>query len=351
MPGLFQLVRLAGVAELAIIGMTKNVGKTVTLNYLINSFAGCGTILGLISAGYDGERVDRLTLREKPRIYAPAGAVVATAAACFEAAEAKLDLLSRTSLATPMGEVYIGRVKEAGLIELAGPGSAAALRALMDQLKEHGAGQILVDGAINRIASASPFVTGATILATGAPVGPLLDDVIGKTTFRCDILETPVVENSMLLEAAQEGLNRGEAALLRNIEGTWEAEILHAPIPLLVKAQLQRRYRQSTAAVALGGALVDQMLLELSKLSLPPPAVLIRDATKIFVTSGVYRRYLQRGGKIEVLQPIKLLAVTVNPTDPTGPGYEPRNFLRKLTAALAPRPVFDLVLEGSAVTA
>lgn len=351
MSELFKLARSSGARELAIVGMTKNVGKTITLNYLIDRFARSGTTLGLISAGYDGERFDRLTLREKPRIFAPAGAVVATAEACFAAAGAKLELLSGSPFTTPMGEVYIGRVREAGLVELAGPGSAAALRVLSGQMKEYGAAQVLVDGAINRIASASPAVTAATILATGATVGPLLDDVIRKTAFRCTALETPVLEERLLLEAAKEGLDCGEAVLLHDRGGVWEKETLHAPIPLLVRTQLCQRFREDTAAVALGGALVDQMLVEIGKLALPPPMVIIRDATRNFVTPGVYARYRKRGGKIRVLQGINLLAVTVNPTDPAGTGYEPQNFLRKLTAALAPRPVFDLVLEGGAVTA
>lgn len=350
MSDLFQMVRLSGAAELAIVGMTKNVGKTVTLNYLINRFARSGIALGLVSAGYDGERVDRLTLREKPRIFAPEGALLATAEACFDAAEAVPDLLSVSPFATPLGEVCIGRVEKAGLVELAGPGSATALRALIGQMKKYGAAQILVDGAINRIASASPSVTAATILATGATVGPLLDDVIRKTIFRCNVLETSAVNDPALLEAAQEGLNRGEAALLQDRDGVWEAEALHAPIPLLAGAQLRQRFRKEVRAVALGGALVDQMLLEISRLSLPPPAVIIRDATRNFVTPGVYTRYLRRGGKIMVLQAINLLALTVNPTDPAGKGYEPRYFLQKLAAALAPRPVFDLVLEGGAVS-
>lgn len=136
MSDLFQMVRLSGAAELAIVGMTKNVGKTVTLNYLINRFARSGIALGLVSAGYDGERVDRLTLREKPRIFAPEGALLATAEACFDAAEAVLDLLSVSPFATPLGEVCIGRVEKAGLVELAGPGSATALRALIGQMKK-----------------------------------------------------------------------------------------------------------------------------------------------------------------------------------------------------------------------
>lgn len=350
MSDLFQLVRLSGAGDLAIIGMTKNVGKTVTLNYLIRNFARSGIAPGLISAGYDGERFDRLTLREKPRIFAPAGSVVATAEACFEAAGAALELLMKSSFGTPLGEICIGRVKAAGLVELAGPGSAAALRTLVGWMKELGAAQVLVDGAVNRIASASPTVTGASVLATGAAVGPLLDDVVRKTVFRCRILETPVVDDILLLEAAGQGLSRGQAALLQRGGAVWRVETLHAPMPLLAGAELRRRCGRETAALALGGALVDSMLLEVGKLSQPPPAVVVRDAAKIFVTPEVYDFYMHCGGKIMVLQPINLLALTVNPTDPSGSGYEPRFFLEKLRAALAPRPVYDPVLEGDAVT-
>jgi hypothetical protein len=349
MPDLFHLVRSSGAAGLAIVGMTKNVGKTVTLNYLIDRFSHSGNTLGLLSAGYDGERVDRLTLREKPRILAPAGALVATAEACFEAAEADLEPLAASSFSTPLGEVFIGRVKRAGLVELAGPGSAAALQVLIERIKQYGAVQILVDGAINRLASASPSVTDATVLATGAAVAPLLDDIIHKTLFRCHILEAPAVDDPALLEAAREGLERGEAALLLCRNGSWEAEALHAPIPLLARAQLRRKFREGVEAVVLGGALIDQMLLEISRLSSPPPAVIIRDATKNFISPEAHARYLQSGGKIMVLQAIRLLAVTVNPTDPAGKDYDPGYFLQKLAAALAPRPVFDLVFEEGAV--
>jgi hypothetical protein len=63
----------------------------------------------LISAGYDGERFDRLTLKDKPRIYAPRGALVATAKACFDAAEAGLELLESSEFSTPLGEVLPGQ--------------------------------------------------------------------------------------------------------------------------------------------------------------------------------------------------------------------------------------------------
>jgi hypothetical protein len=49
-----------------------------------------------------------------------------------------------------------------------------------------------------------------------------------------------------------------------------------------------------------------------------------------------------------VLSPINLLAVTVNPYSPVGPSYQPREFLDRVGAAVAPLPTYDLVL-GEAV--
>ena len=42
------------------------------------------------------------------------------------------------------------------------------------------------------------------------------------------------------------------------------------------------------------------------------------DFTKIFVDALLYRNFVHRGGRIEVLQKSRLLAVCVNPTAPNG---------------------------------
>ena len=339
----FSRVAASAAAKLAIVGMTKNVGKTVTLNYLVSRYAAAGRALGLVSAGYDGERFDRLTLKDKPRIHAPAGTLIATAEACFDAAGAVLEIVHRSRISTPLGAVWVGRVREAGLVELAGPGSISGLQMLTEQMKELGAEQVLVDGAINRLASASPTVTTGVILASGASVAPVLDDVILRTRFRCVLLRTPALEDSLMEEKARQALSRGDAAMLHRVGCTYEVESLRAPIPLIAGAGLKARCRQDTVAVVFGGALVDSLLSDM--LELPsPPYLIVRDATKIFTSPELYYRYLNRGGAIRVLQRINLIAVTLNPTDPLGKGYPPQEFLRQVSDALVPLPVFDLVL-------
>jgi len=330
---------------MAVVGMTKNVGKTVTLNYLIQRCVVAGRTPGLISAGYDGERFDRLTLKDKPRIYAPEGAFVATAKACLDAAGAVMDPLYRSRASTPLGEVWIARVREAGLVELAGPGAVSDLKMLIGQMAEWGAEPVLVDGAINRLASASPSVTGEVILASGSAVSPVLEDLIRKTIFRSVLLETPVLEDKAMLNKARELLKTADLAVLYPSGSDWEAELIQAPIPLMAGTGLKERCRQGAASVVFRGALIDQFLEDLMKLPYLP-LVVLRDATRFFISAEIYYRYLKRGGKIRVLDPIKLLAITLNPTDPLGKGYPPLEFLHQVGAALAPRPVFDLVLNA-----
>ncbi len=346
MTGLDKLITTQDKSSTAIVGMTKNVGKTVTFNYLVETFEKKAVNVGLISAGYDGERFDRLTLKDKPRIYAPKGALVATAKACYEAAEAGLEMLESSSFSTPLGEVLLARVERAGLVELAGPGSVSALSKLVAKMFGFGAGYVLVDGAINRLASASPLLTDGTILATGAALGPTMDDVIKKTVFRRNLFTAPKVEGEMG-EAARSGLEEGSAVLLHREDCDFRIEPVKATIPLLAGAQLIDRCRRETEALVFGGALVDKNLEEVMEHYPIPPNLIVKDATRLFISPELYYRFINQGGNIKVLDRINLVAITLNPTDPCGRGYDPQMFLERMKEALSPCPVFDLVFEAS----
>ncbi len=349
MAELFKLLEEQNYRSVAIVGMTKNVGKTVTLNYLVKEYETQGFCLGLVSSGYDGERFDRLTLEEKPRIYTPQGAMLATARACYDAAEARLELIEETDLSTPLGPVCLARVTGSGLVEMAGPGSVSGLKMLCKKMGALGAERILVDGAINRIASASPDLTEGIILATGAALGPTMDDVVKKTVFRKALFKTLRVEEEQLYQAANRGLSEGDAAVINRSasgEDQYEVKTIKAEIPLLAAREALKQHSQETKAIVYGGALVESTMNNILKLDPPYPAVIVKDATKIFITAESYNRYISRGGKLQVMKQLNLAAVTLNPTDPGGRGYDPRMFLEMMREALEPSPVFDLIYEG-----
>ena len=347
MSRLFELLQKQKIQATAIVGITKNVGKTVTFNHLVKEFEASRINIGLVSAGYDGERFDRLTLRDKPRIYAPEGSFVATAQACVDAAEADLDFIEESSCSTLLGPVILARVKHAGQIELVGPASVSGLKELLTRMTMLGAEHVLVDGAINRLASASPLVTSGTILTTGASIGEAMEDVINKTVFRRELLELPPVSEKLLLQAAEKGLENGNAVLLHRDRNDYRVEAIRAMIPLMACAEMIDKCRQDTEALVVGGALVDNSLKSIMALYPVSPAVIVNDATRIFISPEIFYRFLNRGGKLFVLNKINLIAVTLNPTDPAGQGFDPQTFLDRMTEALSPCPVFDLILENN----
>jgi hypothetical protein len=208
---------------------------------------------------------------------------------------------------------------------------------------------VLVDGAINRLASASPLVTDATILASGASLGPTMDDVIKKTIFRKELFTKTVPEEKALLKAAHDGIEKGNAALLHRNGNDFRVESVRGIIPLLAGAQLLDKCREETAALVFGGALVDDTLLDIMESFKKLPLVVVNDATRVFISPEIYYRFLSRGGDIFVLNEMKLLAVTLNPTDPSGRDYNPGLFLEKMKDVLKPYPVYDLVYQEGMV--
>ena len=95
--------------------------------------------LALTSIGYDGELVDHITGLPKPRIYAPAGTLLAIAEKCAQASQADVEILKRTEMETVLGRVVIGRIRKPGLVLLAGPTKSVDIRRANAYLQEYGA--------------------------------------------------------------------------------------------------------------------------------------------------------------------------------------------------------------------
>ena len=88
---LAHIVTQANIQRLSLIGLAKNVGKTTTTNYLLETLLGeklyRAEELALTSLGLDGEATDALTGLPKPRYVPQAGLLVATTADLLHQAE------------------------------------------------------------------------------------------------------------------------------------------------------------------------------------------------------------------------------------------------------------------------
>jgi len=150
---------------IGIAGTAKNTGKTTTLNCLLNVAAHRKIPIAVSGIGYDGEVIDTITQLPKPRIAVCRGMIVSTSEQCLENSSAHVDVLERTGIHTPLGEIVILRINRSGLIVVAGPNKKNDLHTVIQRLRQYHVEYIFIDGALNRIAPMS--LVDSIVFTTG----------------------------------------------------------------------------------------------------------------------------------------------------------------------------------------
>jgi hypothetical protein len=327
---------IAPYRAVSIIGMCKNAGKTTVLNSLLRQLADCGETLALTSIGRDGEGTDLVTGTKKPGIYVREGTLLATASElALQHCDVSREILDTTGIFTPMGEVVLLRARSDGAVQLGGPSMNSQLAFVRDQFFRLGADRVLIDGALSRKSLCSRHVTEATVLCTGASYHKSLDVVVEDTAHQCRLLTLPETENS-LIRGVQED---SRALWLFDADGGY-------PLPACTSPTDELRRCPNTLAVFFGGALSDfavQPLLMAN--SLPRDLTLVvRDSSKILLRRENFEKLLRRGIRVQVLESIHLVALTVNPFSAYGCPMDGRALLEKMQERV-PVPVIDVMKE------
>jgi hypothetical protein len=228
---------------------------------------------------------------------------------------------------TPLGEVVLARLSEQGTVEVAGPNSAADVRAVSDAMTELGAEQVLIDGAIDRRAASSPAVADGLVMATGAILGEDIDEVVTATKDAVDLVRLP---------RAPDAADAGPALERRLVLNGEPAEI----------ATLLRE-RSSANTFLVKGALSERFLEGLLA-ARPERAgrelrIVVGDPTKVFLSRRGPNWYGRQGVAIEVLRTIDLKAITVNPVAPLSHQFDSRRLRTLIEEAVGDVPVFDVL--------
>lgn len=326
-------------ARLSVVGLSKNAGKTVTLNHLIHAAAARKVALGLVSTGRDGEERDAITELPKPRIWAPAGAWVATAQSALAAATATLTKFRELPLMTPFGPVVLARVEREGEVLLIGPGSVRRVGEVVGALEGYGARLTLVDGSFDRIAAAAPGITGRVVLAAGAAYSGRMNETLGQICHVLDVFDLPPVPPD--LEVPIERAAAHHAVSVVSASGGVTPVLVASPLgdPEIIATAVAAE--PDEACLVLDGAFSDRLLLTLLKRRLTAITVVVNDPTHILVDRTLWRRWRRQGAQVHVRRSSQLLAITTNPHSPVGRSYDAAEF-HQAVQAVAHRPVYDL---------
>jgi hypothetical protein len=179
---------------IGIIGTAKNTGKTTTLSAIIDDCTEKKIFTALTSIGYDGEDLDNLTYLPKPKLLLRKGSLIATSEICLSNTKAKFEILFKTDIITPLGNIYILKITGEGEMVLAGPNNIHDLKTIIDILKGYNPELIMIDGALNRMAPM--FLADKIIISTGASRNTNIDLLKKEISMISDIFKFPVFKST-----------------------------------------------------------------------------------------------------------------------------------------------------------
>lgn len=310
MPFIGEILKYRSVS---IVGLAKNAGKTECLNYIIRRLPLDYFTVAVTSIGIDGERTDQVTSTAKPEITVREGMFYATSEKHFRGRRPLSELYAVSDESTALGRVVTAKALAEGNVLLSGPSSAAALQRWMRSLKHFGIDLVLVDGALSRLSSASPAVSEAMVLSTGAAYSANIRELVSKTSYVVELIGLPVYAGA-------------QPTLCVSSFSPLEAGVLQQHRVIEVEGALTDRLLQSAKSALTGEGL----------------ELVVGDFTKVFASRELYRAFVRRGGRISVRQKSRLIAVCVNPVAPSGIVLDSDTLCRELEQQIG-IPVYDIV--------
>ena len=302
--------KLRNYRSLSIVGLEKNTGKTVCLNYILGRLHQLGISTAVTSIGVDGEQVDSVYATAKPEITLYEGMQFITSHKHYLQRRLVSEILSVDERRTALGQLVTGQVLRPGRIILSGAATTGLLKQQLAQFRSSDVQLAIVDGALSRLSLASPTVTEAMILATGAAVSPNLQQLISRTRFVFRLINLPEAPETL----------RQQLSLAEN--GLW-----------IVGSDMSVHDLGIQSVFMLGPVSTLPNIKDF--------ILIVRDFTKLFITPDAYADFTRRGGTMQVLQRSHLVAVCLNPTSPQGYTLNSDEACRQLSDALQ-CPVYDV---------
>ena len=322
-------------SSVSVVGLEKNTGKTECLNYILKRLKSLEKQVAVTSIGVDGEEVDRLYHNTKPEITLYDGMVFVTSEKHYREKRLTAEIIDVSSRKTALGRLITARVKSSGKVLLSGPSDTLWLQKIVQSMKERHIDLTLVDGALSRLSLASPAITDAMILTTGASLSENLAKLLQLTAFACKMMALEEVEP--LLKQQLEPIEKGIWA----IDAAGKIHDLNIPSVFGMGDRSGEIFKHGNT-IFVSGAISDNLL---NNLRIQPQSkamtLIIKDFSKAFLSEDTYKAFVGRGGVIKVLRKTKLIAVCVNPVAPSGRRFDSDELQQKLKEILDV-PVYDV---------
>ncbi|MCS1352635.1 hypothetical protein [Mechercharimyces sp. CAU 1602] len=326
--------------SVAVIGLAKNVGKTTVVNALVEVAKQSSIPLGVMSIGVDGEERDVWSGKEKPAIRVPVGTLVATASPYLERERGNWEVVASLPLISSVGQIIIARANHPiKRVTLAGLSNSKSVQMVKERFIKAGVKLTLIDGAYDRKASASPFLTDQAVLVVGASMGRSLAAVVRQTREALALFSLPTITEGSWQKAGELAVECGKVVLVRKgkVEVTPYSSLLTQTEELFIDMV----QKQDIEGLALPGVLTERMLVRMMQVK-RSLTILVCDPTRCFLSHVLVRQFFRAGHRLGYLRSLPLRAVAINPYAPQGYRFDPVQLKSEMVAACPGIPVIDV---------
>ena len=302
-----------GHRTVSFIGLERACGKTSSYKTFLSALE--HKTLGITSIGTD-HLSSANTFEDNGLVYVPGNTLVATAHQTLGLCDTTKEIISKTGIFTPLGEVILFRALSAGYVFLAGPSILADSIRVRDAMLAAGAEMVLLDGAADRKSPALPQLADGVVLS-GRLFSPNFENALEKLYAEVENLTTPALADPALTELCGRQSDSSASYYLVDDNLT-----VHFPESEEAKTSLfafLSGIKEGFKALVIKGALTNARLGPLLKAEariikkLQQVPLLIEDPTKSFISPLNRNLLLKRNIPLRVLNPVNLLAICVNP--------------------------------------
>ncbi|MCH3924403.1 MAG: ParA family protein [Bacteroidales bacterium] len=298
--------------SISFVGMDKNAGKTETLNYVLSRLHSFNNkSVAVTSIGIDGETIDQVTKTSKPKIFIYPNTIFITAENLYSQKQIVSVVEDISKESTSLGRLVSARSLSFGNVLLSGPTNTSWLKQFISKLEQQ-CDICLIDGALSRKSFASPSITQAMILSTGAVVSASIDKITEKTSFVYQMTQLPIVNQSLANKLSE--FNTG----IFSIDDNNKYTKLNIPSMLMIDKYKDEIFSHSKT-IYVSGMITDKLLEMINtQKNINDYTLIIKDFTHIFSSNTLTNMFLNNGGKIKCLFKANLVAITANPVSPLG---------------------------------
>lgn len=327
-----NLISARATRNIALVGISKNSGKTSLLNAILADFPSLKW--AVMTTGIDGEEKDLVFKTHKPQVSLYPGMLFCCDAQSLNAHGSRVQVLS--ALTYNNRKLYLAKALHPLKTQITGPSSVLQQGKLIAQFRALGAEKVLVDGSLDRKSIAMEDTIDALILLVGASYGSI-EQIITELKRLMMLRDLPQAE---LTRYQEKRLKRADEILIKH-KTRWQSSKIESLIQH--EKQLLELLELETKALYIPTSFTDSLYEKLAKYLAQSDLKIIFRHPECLKLSKHHLQSFLKSCQVSCLIPFKIKAFALNSTAIGKDSIAADSFRQQIRAAFPDETFFDIM--------